>query len=681
MASQIIATICGACHLNCGMDVTVSEGRISRIRGTRHHPANRGALCVKGAAYPEILSSSRRLTRPLMKQGDRQVSVSWDKALAAIAERLQDICAKWGPQSVIHMRGAPLTEEVREGFLRLACAIGTPNLSGISHLCSVPRQIGLRSLIGMRPEPDYERTRCMVLWGGNPSNSMRVAQTTAAGGFEGILYKKQKEGAYLIVIDPVRTTAAAKADLWLRPAHGTDMALALAMLQTIIAETLYDEAFVSRWTLGFEGLKTHVASRTPEWAEKITGVPAQDIRKAARQYASMRPAVIREGNGLDMHSNVAQTVRAIFMLSAITGNLDVPGGDVDFPNPPTAPLPKPSTKIPPMHRATYPLFPSVPLPMVVDALLTGKPYPPKAALIYHSNPVLTIADEEKTRRAFKNLDLLVVSDIAETATTRLADFVLPDLSSLERLGYNPYTHPDGGFISLRQPVVAPVGESRSIFDVEYELAQRMGMAEHYPWKDCESWVNYKIAPSKITVSDLREEPTKVVTGPVAYRKYETKGFATPSGKVEFFSERLQAIGQPPYPVHEERRAAQDTAESGAFPLLATSRKPMEYVHTKYRDLPTLKKLYPEPLVAINPQDAASRGIQEGDIVSVASPRGRATFKAQVNSDVPAGVVQIDFGWGNPGDGGCNINVLVMDEPHDPLTGATSNRLFPCQVSK
>ena len=204
--------------------------------------------------------------------------------------------------------------------------------------------------------------------------------------------------------------------------------------------------------------------------------------------------------------------------------------------------------------------------MVVDALLTGKPYPPKAALVYHTNPALTVADEEKVRQALQKLDLLVVSDIVETATTRLADFVLPDVSFLERIGFHPYTHPDGGFVCLRQPVAAPVGESRSIFDVEYELARKMGIAQDYPWKDSESWVNYKLGPCHITVSDLREEPLKVVTGPVTYRKYETKGFRTPSGKVELFSERFQTHGQPPYPVYKDLRDTDVTMTNNDFPL-------------------------------------------------------------------------------------------------------------------
>jgi len=545
----------------------------------------------------------------------------------------------------------------------------------------MPRETGLRSVMGMRPDPDYTHTRCMVLWGANPSASMRLAQRSANGGFEGVLYQKQKEGSRLLVIDPIRTTVAEKADLWLRPAPGTDLALALAMLHTIIGEELYDQELVSRWTLGFEGLRTHVQQYSPAWAEKITGVPARDIQTAARLYASLKPALIREGNGLDMYPNVVQTVRAIGMLSALTGNVDVPGGDVDFPTPPTAPLPKPAAGIPPMHRESHPLFPPLPFPVVMDALLTGKPYLPRALLVYHNNPALTNADEERVRQALQKVELLVVSDVVETATTRLAHFVLPDVSFLERLSFHPYTHPDGGFICLRQPVAAPVGESRSIFDVEYELARKMGIAQDYPWQDSESWVNYKLGPSHLTVADLRKEPLKVVTGPVAYRKYETKGFHTPSGKIELFSERFRSHGHPPYPVYRDFTDFDDGSRKGDFPLLATSRKPMEYVHTKLRDLPTLRKLHPEPILSITPEDATARGIQEGDRVCVISPRGRATFIAEISTAVPAGIVQIDFGWGNPWDEACNVNVLCSDEPRDPISGSTPNRLFRCQVSR
>lgn len=681
MASQTISTLCGVCHVNCGLDVTVSGGEVREIRGTRNHPANRGALCIKGYAAREILHSPRRLTRPLMKQGDRQVPVSWEQALGAIAERLQSICAKWGPQSLVHLRGAPVTEEVREGFLRLACTLGTPNFAGSSHLCSLPRDTGLRSLMGMRPDPDYTHTRCMVLWGTNPSASMRLAQRTANGGFDGVLFQKQKEGIRLLVVDPIRTPVAEKADLWLRPKLGTDLALALGMIHEIITEELYDQEFVSRWTVGFEGLCSHVEPRSPEWAEKITGVPAEEIRSAARLYASTKPALIRDGNGLDMYPNVVQTVRAVGMLSALTGNVDVPGGDVDFPLPPTAPSPKPKSAPPAMHRERHPIFPALPVPILVDALLTGKPYLPRAMLVYHNNPVLINAEEARVRRALERLELLVVSDVVETATTRLAHFVLPDLSFLERLSFHAYSHPDGGFVALRQPVAAPVGESRSAFEVEYELARKMGLDQDYPWRDSESWVNYKLGPSHVSAEDLRREPIRVVTGPAVYRKYETKGFNTPSGKIEFFSERFRSHSYPPYPVYRDFTDYSDGSRKSQFPLLGTTRKPMEYVHTKWRDLPTLKKLYPEPVLTLSPEDAAARGIRKGDRVSVVSPRAGATFVAEVDTSVPAGVVQIDFGWGNPGDEGCNVNALSSNEYRDPISGTTPNRLFRCEISR
>ena len=176
MASQVIPTICGVCHVNCGLDVTVSAGQIQEIRGTRQHPANRGALCIKGYASKEILTSSRRLTRPLMKQRNRQIPVSWEEALSAIAGKLQDLCARWGPQTLVNMRGAPVTEEVREGLLRLACTLGSPNLSGSSHLCAAPRDTGLRSVIGgsdstrHRPRPHHRRREGRSLAAASPGN-------------------------------------------------------------------------------------------------------------------------------------------------------------------------------------------------------------------------------------------------------------------------------------------------------------------------------------------------------------------------------------------------------------------------------------------------------------------------------------------------------------------------------
>ncbi len=682
-STEVIKTICGFCHTNCGMIIETRNGVIRRIRGDREHPASEGALCRKGLAAKELVYSPDRLKHPLRKTHRGFERISWDEALDTIAGKLSEIKESHGAETLVWCGGAPVTQEAAYGYVQLVAAYGSPNFTGPGHLCSLPRALALQLVYGERCQPDYENTRCMLIWGANPTDSRQLGDGAAYERFDQVITKAKSRGAKLIVIDPKRTDIAAMSDEWIQINIGTDAALGLAMLNVIIGEGLYDREFVDRWTLGFNELNKHVRQFAPPWAEEITGVPADKIREVARTYATTKPALIRDGNGLDQHPNVVQTVRALGILSAVTGNIDVPGGNVFFPRPS---LGRYLTVRPEGKRLgvdKHPLFPSVPFPSVVDAILSEEPYRPRAMIVHHANPLLINANEKRVRKALERLEFLIVSDIFPSATAQLADVVLPDASDFERFECEVYSTSKGGFVALRHKVIEPIGESRPAFEVEYELAKRMGLDQYYPWKTTEEWVDYRLKRLGITLEDLKKQPVIYTTPPIEYRKYLKDGFSTPSGKVELYSQRLKDHGYDPLPVHRQPAATLTARGKPAdkYPLIGTTRRPGVYVHTRYRNLPMLRSMQPDPLIWIHPDDAQARGIGDSDETVVKSPEGSIKVQAKITTEIQPGVIVVDFGWGNPWDRGANVNILTSDDARDAVCAATSNRRFLCEAEK
>lgn len=674
-----IHTFCGLCHTNCGMKMLVEDGKIQKVKGDPEHPLTRGYLCPKGAYARQVVYSPQRIKHPMVRRNGRFERISWNEALDMIAGKLIEIKEKYGPEAVVQMRGAPVNIEVRDGFVQLMAAYGSPNATSPAHLCSTPRRTAMQLVLGSRTVSDYENTNCIIVWGANPNDSRMFGERFVPENLQGAIPRAKKRGAKLIVIDPRRTELAAKADEWVNIAVETDLAFALALMHVIIMEKLYDKEFVDNWTVGFDSLSQHVQELTPEWAEKITQIPADTIKRMARTYATTKPALILEGNGLDQHPNVVETVRAIAMLSAITGNIDVPGGNVFAPPPKTSPYP---TIRPPLKHLSFdinPLFPRVPMPYVFDAILTGKPYKPRVLITHHNNPLLLNANYKKVREALEQVEMLVVYDILHTATANLATIVLPSTSDFERYAYCALPSFKGGFVVLQDKVIEPVGDARSVFEVEYELAMRLGLEKDFPWTTNEEWVNYKLKPLNITLDDLKKHHVIFVDPPIGYKKYEKNGFKTPTGKVELYSQKLRDINQDPMPVYREPE--QNANLVSEFPLVGTTRRPGNYVHTRFRDVPSLRKLQPDPLLRIHPRDAERRDLSNGDLAIIESPEGSISVKTMVTDEVTAGTVIVDFGWGNPWDNGPNVNILTSDKHRCPISGATPNRRFRCEVTK
>jgi anaerobic selenocysteine-containing dehydrogenase len=610
--------------------------------------------------------------------------ISWEDALSFAAEKLEKIRNEFGTSSLVRCGGAPVSYQGRDGFAEFLGRFGSANASGAANLCMVPRMTAYKAVTGtIRAEPDYENTNLVLFWGTNPVESQRFGAYTAYDGMLNVIPNLKKRGIPMICIDPFRSKTVQEADEWIKINPGTDVALGLAMIHVIIAESLYAADFVERFTTGFDRLKEHVKPFTPSWAQGLTGIPENRIVELARRYAKTKPAVLYEGNGLDMYANGVDAVRTIAILVSITGNLDVQGGNVLMPfvkqsHLPTTPAPIETR----LWHDRFPIFGEVPFPAVKESLIRNEADRPRAMIVHHCNPALVQANEKRTRQALENLDFIMITDIFPTATTEMADLILPVASDFEDYGYRAYSGVEGGFLALARPIEPPVGESRSVFDVEYELAEKMGLHQDYPFRDTESWINFMLGPSGIDFQRLRDEQIVYVTPPIQYEKYIERGFGTPSGKIELYSDSFKAKGYSPIPHYTEPFGAalnRDALAKEGFPLLGSSYRPAQFVHTKLKNIQALSASYPEPLLYIHPQDAADRGIEEKDPVEAVSAQGMAVFRARLTEATMPGMVWIDFGWGNPTDGKANINQLTSDEFFDPVSGGTPNRLFPCDV--
>jgi anaerobic selenocysteine-containing dehydrogenase len=510
----------------------------------------------------------------------------------------------------------------------------------------------------------------------------------------------RRSGIKSIVIDPRRTKVAAGADHWLQIRPGTDDALAMGMLNVIITEDLYDKDFVSNWTIGFDDLRKRVADYPLERVAGITWITAEDIRAAARTYATTKPACIQWGVSIDQNISNFQTGRAVLCLSAITGNLDAPGGDVFWVSPTNVvgqvprlnpsllgPDIAPEIKAKKIGAGKYPVISQVHPHDFFEAVLSEKPYPIKALFNMGGNILVNTSYSEKMIPALKKLDFIVATELFMTPTTQLADIVLPAASWLEQ---DDIVDMHIAWCVLVRQKVATIGECRDDKQIMIDLAHRMGMQEAFPWNTVREYCDWVLKDSGVTFEEFKK--TGIIKGEMRYRKYEKEGFATPSGKVELSSSLVEAMGFDPLPYYvEPPESPYSTPETYKdYPLIMTTGARTEaYFHSEGRQISSLRRLVPDPLMEIHPETAKPLGISDGDWVWIESPRGgKIKMKASVTDGILPGVVSAPHGWWfpekSPPDYGfkeSNTNMLTYGIPYDPHTGSESWRSFLCKVYK
>ncbi len=686
---------CRMCHGGCGVIVYLKDGRVAKIAGDPDCPINHGTLCSKGIAAPQLVYHPDRLTHPVRRVGPKGSGqwerISWDEALDAIACRMLGYKAEYGAESVALGYGTGRDNEAV--IYRFANHFGSPNVLTAGHFCYGPRIATGIITCGSNPIADYENNpRCIMVWG----NNIVISNPDC---YKGEPFSQALEaGAKLIVVDPRLTRIAARADLWLQLRPGTDTALALGMANVIIREELYDREFVANYVHGWEPFCERAGEYPLKKTAAITGVPQETIAAAARLYATLKPGAIQWGVAIEQQITCADNNRALLALMGITGNIDVPGGQVLFQPPRVRSVAEFGA-----HRALPPEqaakrlggdrfrlagnFAIINPKCVWDAIVAEKPYPVKMLFLISTNPLLTQADSREVRQALEKVEFMAVADFFLTPTAELADIVLPAATWLE-MDYLGDFWKRHGYLLTRRKVIE-VGECRSDHEMLNDLAHRVGMGEHW-WDTFEGGLDYILEPLGVTWQEFKKEDR--LRGKVRYRKYADRGFSTPTRKFELFSTLLEKWGYDPLPQYREppESPVSTPAVHARFPytLITGARQP-GFFHTENRHLPWTRELHRDPVVEIHPETAAKEGIQDGDWVLIESPRGKIRQRAKLTLGISPDTIAAQHAWWfpekhEPGHGWeeSNVNILTSNayESCDPAMGANHIRSLLCRVS-
>ncbi len=698
----IIRTTCKSCHGGCGVLVTVKSGAITHIEGNPDS-FTKGTMCAKGLATIQEVNNPNRLRYPLKRAGDRGEGkwerIRWEEALDTIAQKIRNAADEYGPNSVCVGQGTGRGYNIHT--MRLASSIGTGNLMGPGHVCYISRLMTYAITVGGRLMPDFhgwggEFPRTIIAWA-------RQAETNNPENEMGIWFLDALEKArHFIIVDPRATRLAPRADLWLQVRPGTDAALALGMMNVIINEGLYDKEFVHHWTFGFDQLRDRVRDYPPHRVAEITWVPEEKIIQAARMIATETPAAFMIGEPLEASNNCTQNNRAVICLMAITGNIERPGGMVNWMVTEAGDLeefgreirvPKENRegmaggdqyRLGVLSRIAHP-------DTIFKQLREDNPKRVRVMHLQGTNPILSYADSKAVFAGLLKVDFLSVADLYMSPTARYADIVLPVAHWLETDGI--WDEHARFYFSAMVKAVEPPGEARSDYWIYNELGRRI--APQYWFESVERMFDYQLRKANVTWEEFKKQGVLARTGKdQLYYKYKTDhwrkggGFRTPTGKVELYNTTLEKLGYDPLPSYvEPNESPYATPELHRdYPLiLSTGLRIPYFFHTQYRQVPWLRERQPYPLVQIHPDTARRLGIAEGDWVWIETPRGKIKQKAWLFAGIDPRVVIVQHSWWYPEkpDGALwesNANILTTsDLPCDPATGATTFRALLCRV--
>ncbi|MFG6447790.1 molybdopterin-dependent oxidoreductase [Roseateles sp. BYS180W] len=668
-------SLCRMCHGGCGVKVQLQDGQITALEGDSSNPFTHGFFCVKGKASLELLNHPDRLEQPLRRVGHSHQVLGWDEALDLAAEQLQRVIQAHGPEAVVLAQGTD--RNYQEWVFRLANAMGTPNVLGPAHVCFYPRLMAAVLSCGGFTFCDYASTpEVVLLWGSNK------LLTHSDGVIGTQLAQALRQGSELMVIDPYPTELARRAALWLQPRPGSDAALALGFLHLVVTQGWYDADFVRQHTEGFEPLVAHLAPYTPAHVAELTGIAPDVLERAARRYALARSACIEAGTGVSQHPQAFATLRSITMLSALCGHLDAPGGDVIWEpmavdgrrSFPAAALLAPEQARKRLGAAEHPVLgmsgwahPNA----VWRAMRQQQPYAVRALLGFGSNLLTTYANAREVHAALQGLDFHLSCELFMTPTARLADLVLPVGSWLERdqiVEFNAY-------IGARQKL-AQRGQCRSDEDIILGLAERLGLQRHF-WPSLEQALDHKLRGEGLSWAQLKAEGLK--PNRLRYRKYQSEGFKTRSGKFALFHGGLPHMGGEALPSFR----APPPLQAGEFWL--SSRHSTYFYNSEFRQLDSLRQREPWPLLEIHPEAAAAQGLHEGQWVRVSRGQRSVQLRLALRAGLARDVVYAAPSWWDPADPSAqswqrhNLNLLTDDEDCGAEMGSSQFRGFAVRL--
>ncbi len=780
--NRVFRTICPGCYNKCGMLAHVNGSRIIKVKGDPEHPLSRGHLCLKGAHLIDEIYHPKRIKHPLRRVGGRGQGkwrkVSWDEALDIVSSKLQRVRENHGPLSIC---GGIINAKSYDDGLMLTLflrSLGSPNILSTAEVCfgagwlAGLLTLGAQTTSGPVVGADFRNSKCILIAGENSPISHVIHWLE-------ILQAKAK-GAKLIVVDPRYTESAEKSDIWLQIRPGTDTALALAMLNVVLNDGLYDRKFVEKWTNGpllvqtnpirlmresdvlkkgkkekfsvwdsvagkirffdpaaivwpcpkpalkgeyrvtlknrkevlckpiWQAFTEHVNKYTPEVVEVITEVPAEKIRKAARTFAANKPSCFVNHTGLDHQANATQAIRTYTILAAVTGNVDVPGGQLILGSNPCGDainidvLSREEFRLPREVEEKVLGYENHPLwtgpssitvgtsnnSSIIKAMLNGDPYPVKAFInLRDFNPLLCLPDSRKVLEAIKKLELFAAITDFITPTNEFADILLPSALPLEFDSVASY----GNYLCARQKIVEPPGKCRNPVDIIIELEKKTSRYTErrlIPWDNAAQFNDYRLKKCNLNFNDLKERCS--IEFPVHYKKYLKHGFKTQSGKIEIYSILLEEYGQDPFPAYQEPKEDRGPASGPAkkYPLLLINSREAVYYLSRPR-FSWAREIISYPQLEIHAQTAKERGINNGDYVWIETLKGRCKHQAKVTNKISPNVVCGAYGWWfmeKPGpEHGCfetGINSVISSDPiTDSIIGTPTLKGSFCEVRK
>jgi anaerobic selenocysteine-containing dehydrogenase len=653
------------------MLVTVENGRAVRVAGDPDHPVTQGFLCAKVNRYVERTYHEDRLRTPMRRVGPKGSGtfepITWNDAIDEIATRLGAIArSRDGPEAILPYSYAGTMGLVQGSSMdhRFFHLLGASKLDRT--ICSMAGTVGMRMTVGANIGADGEgvpQSDLVLLWGTNT--------LTANPHLWPFILKARERGAPIICIDPICTRTALQCDEWLPIRPGADAALALGMMHVIFARGLEDREYLEQYTLGHEALRERAAEWTPTRTASVTGLPEATIISLAERFGRAKAAFIRVNYGLQRHAGGGMAVRTIACLPAVSGHWRRPGGGVQLSTSANfqfnrAALERPD-RSPPVR--------TINMIRLGDALTradagVGGP-PVKAMIVYNSNPAAVAPDRNTVLRGLAREDLFtVVLEHFQTDTADWADIVLPATTQLEHWDIHfAYGH---HYVTLNRPAIKPIGDAKPNSEIFRLIAARMGMTDPLMRDDDLTLIRQALASQSpklcgVTLDGLLAKGWMRLNVPTPYLPFVNGEFTTPSGKCEFYSERMAELGFDPLPTYipPYESVERDPALVARYPLTLISSPAHTFLNSTFVNVTSLRRQTKEPEVLLHPADAERRAIAVGAMVTVRNDRGAFLARARVEPSIREGVVWApSIWWGKLASDGANANQTTSQRETD-----------------
>lgn len=689
---EIRHTMCDICSpgMHCGINAYIKDGKVIKIEGMDGHPKNDGRLCTKGMANREYIYRDDRILTPLKRTGKRGEGkfepITWEEAYEEIARQLNACKEKYGAESVAFYSG--YSKWYRQMLRRLAYAFGSPNYGCESSACYTAAFMAWKVAAGEQGNPDTDNSDLFLGWAYNPFYSSYMEARSAM--------ELKEKGLKFIIVDTRRTPTTEKlADLILQPKSGTDGALAHGIANVLIENGWIDRPYIDQYVYGFEEYAEYVRAFNETNIEKITGVPYEQVVRAAEMiHENPRMSCNESSAPLCHHRNGLQNYRAVMSLLAITGNFDRKGGQILTPHT-YMHVPcgfetreeqylnetRPKNGKKPVGAKRFPLWNELEGEMqamdMPRQILEGKPYPLRAVFAMGLNARM-FPDSGRMFRALESLDFFVDTDLFLTDTAKWADIVLPACSSFERGEFKPY---QGGLAWYTSPVIEPLGQAKSDVQICTELAKVMDLSDEVLKKGYEYFIqNYILDDHGATIEELKKAELPIKIAEVKpYVEMETlkKGLRTPTGKFELKSaliEKHPEWGLDALPTYREPL---DDASPEEYPFVFTSGSRIpNAIHSRLHKVPRNRSLRPEAMADMNPEDCARIGVKAGDFIEISTRIGAISVKVNPTQTVPEGLVNLFHGYAE-----ADAESIMDGDFLDPYSGFPAYRSVRCAVKK